>query len=178
MPENKTEQTVALTEAGAPAAKKPVGGKVAAGKAPPGEPVAVSRPPVVKPAAAKQATKPSRLDETKARNKKALADALAKAQTVKLAQPPSPPPVVKAKAAKAVKGKKPKLVRDAFSMPKIEYAQITTLKKRIASLGGNVKRSELLRAGIALLSVLNDVELTAVIARVDHIKTGRPARKG
>ena len=51
MPENKTEQTVALTEAGAPAAKKPVGGKLAAGKAPPGEPVAVSKPPVVKPAA-------------------------------------------------------------------------------------------------------------------------------
>lgn len=174
MPENKTEQTVALTEAGAPAAKKPVGGKMAAGKARPADPAAASEPPVVKPAAAKQATKPSRLDETKARNKKALAGALAKIQTVKLAQPP----VVKVKAAKVVKGKKPKLVRDAFSMPEIEYAQITTLKKHIASLGGNVKRSELLRAGIALLSGLNDVELTAVIARVDRIKTGRPARKG
>jgi hypothetical protein len=178
MPENNTEQTVALIGAGAPAAKKPVAGKVAAGKAPSAEPAAVSKPPVVKPAAAKPATKPSRLDETKARNKKALADALAKAQAVKLAKPPSPPPAVKAKVAKAVKGRKPKLVRHAFSMPEVEYAQITTLKKRIASLGGNVKRSELLRAGLALLSVLNDVELTAVMARVDRIKTGRPAKKG
>jgi hypothetical protein len=178
MPENNIEQTVALIGAGAPAAKKPVAGKVAAGKAPSAEPAAVSKPPVVKPAAAKPATKPSRLDETKARNKKALADALAKAQAVKLAKPPSPPPAVKAKVAKAVKGRKPKLVRHAFSMPEVEYAQITTLKKRIASLGGNVKRSELLRAGLALLSVLNDVELTAVMARVDRIKTGRPAKKG
>jgi hypothetical protein len=181
MPENNTEQTVAQTEAGAPAAKKP-----AAGKAPSVEPAAVSKPPVAKPATAKpttkpavkQAAKPSRLDETKAKNKKALADALAKAQAVKLAKPPSPPPAVKAKVAKAVKGRKPKLVRHAFSMPEVEYAQITALKKRIASLGGNVKRSELLRAGLALLSVLNDVELTAVMARVDRIKTGRPAKKG
>jgi hypothetical protein len=182
MPENNTEQMVALTGAGAPAAKRPVAGKVAAGKAPSAEPAALSKSPMVKPAAAKPATKPatkpSRPDETKARNKKALADALAKAQAVKLAKPPSPPPAVKAKVAKAVKGRKPKLVRHAFSMPEVEYAQITALKKRIASLGGNVKRSELLRAGLALLSVLNDVELTAVMARVDRIKTGRPAKKG
>ena len=182
MPENNTEQTVAQTEAGAPAAKKPAAGKVAAGKAPSIEPAAVSKPLVVKPATAKPTTKPaakpSRLDETKAKNKKALADALAKAQAVKLAQPPSPPPVTKAKVTKAAKAKKSKLVRHAFSMPEVEYAQVTTLKKRIASLGGNVKRSELLRAGLALLAVLDNVELTAVMARVDRIKTGRPAKKG
>ena len=128
-------------------------------------------PAVAKPVA----TKPSKLEETKAKNKKALADALAKAQAVKLAQPPSLPPVTK---TKATKGKKPKLVRHAFSMPEIEYAQIATLKKRIASLGGNVKRSELLRAGLALLAVLDNVELTAVMARVDRLETGRPAKKG
>jgi len=175
MPENKSEQTVAPTEASTPAAKKPLAGTVVAGKAESAEPVAVAKPPRAKPAAAKPATKPSRLEETKAKNKKALADALAKAQAVKLAQPPSLPPVTK---AKATKGKKPKLVRHAFSMPEIEYAQIATLKKRIASLGGNVKRSELLRAGLALLAVLDNVELTAVMARVDRLKTGRPAKKG
>ena len=175
MPENKSEQTVAPTEASTPAAKKPLAGTVVAGKAESAEPVAVAKPPRAKPAAAKPATKPSRLEETKAKNKKALADALAKAQAVKLAQPPSLPPVTK---VKATKGKKPKLVRHAFSMPEIEYAQIATLKKRIASLGGNVKRSELLRAGLALLAVLDNVELTAVMARVDRLKTGRPAKKG
>lgn len=188
MPENKTEQSVSLSEAAVPAAKKPVARKVAAAKAPAAVPAAGSKAQAAKHAAAKPATrvvtKPSRLDETKARNKKALAEALAKAQAVKLAQPPSPAPVAKAKPgkdkakAKAVKAKRPKLVRHSFSMPEIEYEQIATLKKRIASLGGNVKRSELVRAGLALLAVLNNVQLTAVMARIDRIKTGRPAKKG
>jgi len=182
MPENNTEQTVAPTEAGTPAAKKPAARKAVEGKGEPAKSAAVSKPPVVKPVTAKPPTKPAakpnRLDETKAKNKKALADALAKAQAVKLAKPPSPPPVTKAKVTKAAKAKKSKLVRHAFSMPEVEYAQVTTLKKRIASLGGNVKRSELLRAGLALLAVLDNVELTDVMARIDRIKTGRPAKKG
>ena len=49
------------------------------------------------------ATKPSRLDETKARNKKALADALAKAQAVNVARPPEVPAAVAAKAGKPAK---------------------------------------------------------------------------
>lgn len=178
MPENKS------AEASVPAvAEKPVVEKAAPAKPAEKKPAA-TEPLVVKSAAAKKAPaksaapRLSKLDETKAKNKKALADALAKAQAVKLAQPPSVPPVIKARTAKAAKaGKKPKLVRHAFSMPEVEYAQIVALKKRIASLGGDVKRSELLRAGIALLSVLSDVELTAVMARVDRIKTGRPVKK-
>jgi hypothetical protein len=130
-----------------------------------------------KAAAAKSAApKLSKLEETKAKNKKALAEALAMAQAVQIAQPPKLPPLPSAKPAKAAKPRKPKLVRHAFSMPEVEYAQLATLKKRIASLGGNVKRSELMRAGLALLSVLGDVELTAVMARVERIKTGRPAK--
>ena len=171
MPENNAEPAVVTTESGTPAEKKPIKGKPAAGKTEPANSAAVPRPPVAKPA-----TKPSKLEETKAKNKKALADALAKAQAVKLAQPPSLPPVAKAKATKADKGKKSKLVRHAFSMPEIEYAQIPMLKKRIAALGGNVKRSELLRAGLALLAVLDNVELTAVMSRVERIKTGRPKK--
>ncbi len=97
---------------------------------------------------------------------------------MKLAKPPSSVPAAKAKVAKPVKAKKHKLVRHSFSMPDIEYAQLATLKKRISSLGGNVKRSELMRAGLALLSVLDNKELTTVMARVDRIKTGRPAKKG
>ena len=153
-----------------PAAAKPPAIKVAATKA-----AATAKAAPVKSAAPRL----SKLEETKAKNKKALADALAKAQAVKLVQQPSVAPLIKARTAKAAKkGKKPKLVRHAFSMPEVEYSQIVALKKRIASLGGNVKRSELLRAGVALLAVLDNVELTAVMARVDRIKTGRPAKKG
>jgi hypothetical protein len=180
MPEDKSAAVSVPAAAGKSVVEKDAPARPAVRKP------AATKQPVGKATAAKQAPaksaapKLSKLDETKAKNKKALADALAKAQAVKFAQPPAVPPVTKTKAkAKAAKGgRKQKLVRHAFSMPEVEYAQIVALKKRIASLGGNVKRSELLRAGITLLSELNDVDLTAVMASVDRIKTGRPAKKG
>lgn len=129
------------------------------------------------------AKKPSRLAETRARNKKALTDALARAQSVRIEPTPArtaparPAKVAKPeKPAKPEKHRKPKLVRDSFAMPEAEYAQIAALKKRMARLGGDVKKSELLRAGIALLSALEDTALTAVMARVERVKTGRPAK--
>ncbi|WP_153145176.1 hypothetical protein [Dechloromonas sp. H13] len=184
MPEQKdTPSTVAPSEAAAPAPKAPkklqprVAAKPAAetpAEAPAAGESAAKKPATKKPAA----RKPSKLDETKARNKKALADALAKAQAVKLPPPPAQPVAPEAlKAAKPAKAKKVKLVRHSFSMPETEYAQIALLKKRIADFGGKVRRSELLRAGIALLSALDNVELTAAMARVERIKAGRPAKK-
>lgn len=183
MSEDKRAETPVVVAEAQPVAEvaKPEVAKAAA-KATPKK--AAAKPAVTKgaakPAPAKSAApKLSKLEETKAKNKKALAEALAMAQAVQIAQPPkaaAPAPAKASKPAKAVKAKKPKLVRHAFSMPDVEYAQLATLKKRIAALGGNVKRSELVRAGIALLAVLNDVELTAVMAKVERIKTGRPAK--
>jgi ribosomal protein S18 len=123
------------------------------------------------------ATKPSRLDETKARNKKALADALAKARAVKIARPPEAPAVLAAKAGKPAKISKLKLVRHKVTMPEIEYAQIAILKKRIASLGGNVKRSELMRGGLSLLAALGDAELALVMTAFGRLKSKRPVKK-
>lgn len=155
---------------------KPAAAKRSTSKPQPTKPVA---PQVTadKPVVATAKPRLSKLDETKAKNKQALADALAKAQAVKLAQPPSMPSAAMTKAVKAPKRKRQKMVRHAISMPEIEYAQIPALKKRIASLGGGVKRSELMRAGLALLAVLNDVELTTVMARIERIKAGRLAKK-
>ena len=42
--------------------------------------------------------------------------------------------------------RKPKLVRDSFTIPKTEYAAIDELKTRAIGLGTSVKKSELLRA--------------------------------
>ena len=128
--------------------------------------VPATKKPVVK--------KPSKLDETKARNKKALAEALAKAQAVQIPPPAALPDLPK--AGKPAKAKKVKLVRHSISMPESEYAQIAVLKKRIADFGGKAKRSELVRAGIAALVAMDNVELTALMARVERIKPGRPAK--
>jgi hypothetical protein len=119
--------------------------------------------------------KANRLEETKARNKKALADALALAKAVKI-PPPSAQPMVPLVGKKAGKMRKPKLVRATFTMPAGEFDQIAALKKRLAGLGGDVKKSELLRAGIGLLAGLENKELAAVMARVERVKTGRPKK--
>ena len=143
-----------------------------------------SVPVPAKPAAKRVKKVDVELEATNARNKKAMSDALAKVMAVKIAQPlgnPVPPadlPKAKkpAKAAKPVKPKKLKLVRDSYAMPENEYAAITVLKKRLSGLGGEFKKSELLRGGIAALAALNDAELLVAMGRVEKIKTGRPAK--
>lgn len=71
--------------------------------------------------------------------------------------------------------KKPKLVRDSFTIPKTEFAAIDQLKSRAIALGTSVKKSELLRAGLMVLQGLNDAAYKAALAAVPTLKTGRPA---
>lgn len=73
-----------------------------------------------------------------------------------------------------VSTKKPKLVRDSFTIPKTEFAAIETLKNRAIALGTSVKKSELLRAGLMALQALNDAAYKAALAAVPTLKTGRP----
>lgn len=70
--------------------------------------------------------------------------------------------------------KKPKLVRDSFTIPKTEFAAIDKLKTRAIALGSSVKKSELLRAGLMVLQDLNDAAYKAALAAVPTLKTGRP----
>lgn len=83
--------------------------------------------------------------------------------------------VVNQSAVKATdKPVKIKMERDSFTMPKDEYAQIAELKKRLERAGQPAKKSELLRAGLALLSKMDDAALAASLAAIPTIKTGRP----
>lgn len=72
------------------------------------------------------------------------------------------------------KAKKPKLVRDSFTIPKDEYAVLGTLKDRATALAHPVKKSELLRAGLKVLAGLSDSALHSALQAVPSIKTGRP----
>ena len=71
--------------------------------------------------------------------------------------------------------KKPKLVRDSFTIPKTEFAAIDKLKTRAIALGTSVKKSELLRAGLMALQGLSDAAYKAALTAVPTLKTGRPA---
>jgi hypothetical protein len=78
--------------------------------------------------------------------------------------------------AKAAKEKKVKVVRDSFTLPKTELLQITEMKKRAMTLGVDVKKSELIRAGLQALAGLADTAFKKAMANVPTIKTGRPAK--
>lgn len=95
---------------------------------------------------------------------------LAKKPAVKSAKTASP-----SKTVKVEKPKKPKLVRDSFTIPKLEYVVLEALKQRATKLTRSVKKSELLRAGIKALAALSDAAFLSALDRVPAIKTGRPA---
>lgn len=79
-----------------------------------------------------------------------------------------------AKPDKAAKPKKPKLVRDSFTIPKAEYLVLEGLKQRAAQLTRPAKKSEVLRAGIKALAALSDAAFLMALEQVPAIKTGRP----
>lgn len=108
---------------------------------------------------------------------KKAAPAAPKRPATKAAKAPitSTTPVPKAEIP-AERPKKPKLVRDSFTIPKAEYAVIGALKERAIRLGRPAKKSELLRAGIQLLAAAPDAGFAAALAAVPAIKTGRPAK--
>lgn len=90
---------------------------------------------------------------------------------------PEPPVPQVVPVEKEVKAKKVKMVRDGFTMPQKDYEQIAILKKKCLTNGVNVKKSELLRAGLLALSAMNDQDLLAIVAQVEQVKTGRPSKK-
>lgn len=69
-----------------------------------------------------------------------------------------------------------KMIRDSFTFPEADHSQLATLKKRVVALGQDVKKGELVRAGIALLTNMDDKALLAAVAKVDRLKTGRPKK--
>ena len=86
--------------------------------------------------------------------------------------------VVGDKAVKEVKhpGKKPKLVRDSFTFPAVDYALFASLKQRALKSGHDVKKSELLRAGLAALAELSDAALLKAVQAIVRLKPGRPTK--
>jgi len=93
-----------------------------------------------------------------------------KAKTVAAAPVAAPAP----QPVKPPKAHKPKLVRDSFTMPKDEYQVIDALKRRALGLEKQVRKSELLRAGIQALAAMSDRAFLKAVNEVPTLKTGRP----
>lgn len=78
------------------------------------------------------------------------------------------------KEVKAVKKAKLKVVRDSFTMPQSEYQKIADIKELCLKSGVQVKKSEVLRAGVIALCAMNEAQLNSAMGALDKIKTGRP----
>ena len=153
------KSAAATAQTAQPTAKKTV--RKAAKKAP--RKSAVKAPAKAKSVAAKKPASRPANKTTSAPTRKAPAQPKAKAATS--AQP-----------AAETKLKKPKLVRDSFTFPKDEYQAIAGLKQKALGLKHSAKKSEILRAGLKLLSSLNDKAFLAALTNVPALKTGRPAK--
>lgn len=78
----------------------------------------------------------------------------------------------------SVKKRKPpktKVIRDSFSFPEHDYRKISELKKTCLAAGIHVKKIEVLRAGLYLLTQLNLDELKQTVEKVEKVQTGRPS---
>lgn len=61
------------------------------------------------------------------------------------------------------------IVRDSFVFPEIEHAHLMDLKHRLVAEGVDIKKSELVRAGLVLLASLDDAEMKALLAKVPRV---------
>lgn len=156
------------------AAKTTNPAKPAAVKTVPAKPVA-SKPVATKKPAVKVAAKTPVAAKTAIAKPTASKPAISKPAATKPAIKVVNKTTVSAEKDKP-KASKVKMERDSFTMPKEEYAQISTLKKRLEVVGQPAKKSELLRAGLKLLAAMDDAALKATLASVPVIKTGRPKK--
>lgn len=69
-----------------------------------------------------------------------------------------------------------KVVRDSFTMPQSDYDLIAEIKQKMLKTGLHVKKSELLRAGLHVLSKQTAAQLKQTVASLEKIKTGRPKK--
>src|SRR5476649_1990301 len=188
---NGSAAVVAVSDVKAPA-KKSVAKAAAAPKATAGK----AKPAAAKPVAEKAASKPAAAKAAAAKPAAKVAAKPAAKAALKAAKPAAAKPAAKpaeakpaSKAAAAKTAAKPaektaetknkdsdKLVRDSFTMPEQEYAVLGQVKKACLKAGFEIKKSELLRIGVALISQIDLATLQNVLAALPQLKTGRPKK--
>jgi hypothetical protein len=106
------------------------------------------------------------------------------ARTQKTAVAPSPAlkhdaitaaSVKPATASREKSARKAKVVRDRFTMPEADYGKLVELKSKCLTAGMPVKKSQLLRIGLHFLESLPIARLTAAVATLESVATGRKA---
>ncbi len=98
------------------------------------------------------------------------------AQPLLDAKKPSKPSKTKAQPPAKEKVKKLKLVRESFTMAKTEYQLLVDTKKACIQAGFKIKKSELLRIGVALIQKTEKAQLKGMLDSLPPLKAGRPKK--
>jgi len=77
---------------------------------------------------------------------------------------------------KAPAPRQEKVVRDSFKMPKSDYRKLAELKERCLAAGVHIKKSEILRAGLLVLTRKGPKQLVAAVTKIEVVKAGRPPK--
>lgn len=67
-----------------------------------------------------------------------------------------------------------RVVREAFTIPEAEHAQIEAVRTKMLAQAVAVSKSEVMRAGLLLLGESDDQSLKDLFERLERVKTGRP----
>ncbi|MBE9082845.1 hypothetical protein IQ278_12045 [Tolypothrix sp. LEGE 11397] len=70
-----------------------------------------------------------------------------------------------------------KVIRDTFTMPIDDHALIATIQQRCLQSAVNANKSEIIRAGLQILSRMSSEQLVETINNLEKVKIGRPAAK-
>lgn len=91
-------------------------------------------------------------------------------------QPPAQPALASPAPVKPVT-QDTKVVRDGFTMPQADYDLLKSLKAQCLKAGVDVKKSELLRAGVQALAALSMADLATRLTALSPVKAGRRKSK-
>ena len=79
-------------------------------------------------------------------------------------------------ADKSPKHKHARLIRDSFTIPEDEYGLLADSKMACLQAGFEIKKSELIRIGIALVHDLSTSQIKKAQRSLQPVKTGRPKK--
>lgn len=170
-PEALAPETAVVAETSPSEPAKPADSAASQAK-PAAKPKLAKKAATAKPAKNEAGEKPARAPKSPAKAEKKLPAAAEE----KAAEAPQTAKAAKTPKAKIQAPKKPKLVRDSFTIPETDYALFASIKQRALSAGIEVKKGEILRAALVALAKLEDAELLKAIGLIERIKTGRPKK--
>ncbi len=94
----------------------------------------------------------------------------------KNARKTSAKPAARKTEDKSNKHKHARLIRDSFTIPEDEYALLAETKMACIDAGFEIKKSEVIRIGIALAYELSTSRLKKAQQALQPVKTGRPKK--